>query len=121
MIRIRGDGLFASGKVSVEDAYAPILERIAEALDQLPGRILITGHTDSVPIRTRRFASNQQLSEERAESVKKVLAASIGEPRRISTRGRGAAELLLPEAPKDARNRRVEITLWRSSNPVGTP
>jgi type VI secretion system protein ImpK len=116
MIRIRGDGLFASGKVRVKEGFLPILARIGAALDQLPGRILIIGHTDSVPIRSRRFASNQQLSEERAQSVRKELEATVGPTDRISTRGMGAANLLLPDAPADGRNRRVEVTLVRAAS-----
>jgi type VI secretion system protein ImpK len=114
-IRIRGDGLFASGKVSVKDSYLPILARIGTALDQLPGRIVIVGHTDSVPIRSRRFASNQQLSEERAQSVRKALEAQIRQTERIDTKGMGAADLLIEDSPTDARNRRVEITLVHGS------
>lgn len=115
-IRIRGDGLFPSGKVSVKDEYIPVLTRIGEALDQLPGTILITGHTDSVPIRSRRFASNQQLSEERAVRVREELQTKIRDVGRITTRGRGAAEPVIEDAPTDARNRRVEITLWRTGH-----
>ncbi len=118
-IRIRGDGLFPSGKVSVKDDYIPVLRRIGEALDQLPGAILITGHTDSVPIRSRRFLSNQQLSEERAESVLEELQARVRDVGRISTKGRGAAEPLIEDKPTDARNRRVEITLWRAADTEG--
>ena len=119
MIRIRGDGLFASGKVTIKESYLPILERIGAALVRLPGRVLVTGHTDAAPIRSRRFASNQQLSEERAESVRKKLDSILGDPARVSTKGKGAAELLVQDSPKDARNRRVEITLWRTANAGG--
>lgn len=121
MIRIRGDGLFASGKVKVREGFLPILARIGAALEQLPGRILITGHTDSVPIRSRRFASNQQLSEARAQSVRKELEATILQSDRITTKGMGAAELLIPGSPTDGRNRRVEITLARASSLEGLP
>jgi type VI secretion system protein ImpK len=119
MIRIRGDGLFASGRVAVKKDYLPILARIGWALDQLPGRILITGHTDGVPIRSRRFASNQQLSEERAESVRRELTGAVRDSSRIRTKGMGAAELLISGSPADGRNRRVEITLTHAAGLAG--
>jgi type VI secretion system protein ImpK len=68
-----------------------------------------------VPIRSRRFASNQQLSEERAQSVRKALEAQIRQTERIDTKGMGAADLLIEDSPTDARNRRVEITLVHGS------
>jgi type VI secretion system protein ImpK len=105
--------------VAVKKDYLPILARIGWALDQLPGRILITGHTDGVPIRSRRFASNQQLSEERAESVRRELTGAVRDSSRIRTKGMGAAELLISGSPADGRNRRVEITLTHAAGLAG--
>lgn len=119
MIRIRGDGLFGSGSTRVKEDFLTILGAIGAALDQLPGRILITGHTDSVPVRSRRFVSNQQLSEQRAESVRKELEKTVSDASRIATKGMGAAQLLFAEPPIDARNRRVEITLWKTQRTGG--
>lgn len=108
---IRGDGLFASARASVNDALLPLLRRIGDALGQLPGRVLVTGHSDSVPIKTLRFPSNWHLSQARADSVTALLAELTGEPGRFSAEGRADTEPRVPENPRDARNRRVEITL----------
>ncbi len=108
---IRGDGLFRSGKSSIRDEYQPLLNKVGEALAKLPGRVLVTGHTDSVPIKTLRFPSNWHLSKERADSVAARLAEIIGDPGRFTVEGMGATQPRVPENPKDARNRRVEITL----------
>ncbi len=112
-ITIHGDGLFASGSASVKPELFPLLSSIGAALDKVQGRVLITGHTDSVPIRTLRFPSNWHLSQARAESVRKVLAGAMSDPSRLKAEGRADTE---PVAPNDtpanrARNRRVEITL----------
>jgi len=115
---LRGDGLFASGRSEVQSSFLPQLKRIAEAMSRLPGRVLITGHTDSVPIRTLRFPSNQVLSQARADNVMAILADAMGSAGRLSAEGRADTELRVPERPRDARNRRVEITLIRDGRPV---
>jgi len=108
---LSGDGLFPSGQAQVRPEFVPLLRDVAEALAQLPGNVLVTGHTDSVPIRTLRFPSNQVLSQARAETVRDLLAQVMGGDARLTAEGRAATEPIVEGAPADARNRRVEITL----------
>jgi type VI secretion system protein ImpK len=115
---VKGDGLFASGKVVVGSDYVGLLQRIALALDKFPGKVIVSGHTDNVPIRTLRFPSNWHLSLARAQAVMKILAAEAGPADRYEAEGRGERE---PVAPNDtpanrALNRRVEITLLRHAD-----
>ena len=115
---VKGDGLFASGKTRVRPEYVELVKRIARALDQFPGQILVTGHTDNVPIRTLRFPSNWHLSRARAKAVLNILAAEVGPADRYQSEGRGE-----PLAPNDtaanrALNRRVEIILLPHSSPA---
>jgi len=111
VVIIRGDALFPSGSSEVRPLYRPLLKRIAESLAQLPGAVLVTGHTDSVPIKTLRFPSNWHLSQERAVHVRDLLLQTVGNPSRFKAEGRADTEPLVPDNPKDARNRRVEIML----------
>ncbi len=113
-IIIRGEGLFASGQASLLPGVAALIERIGAALTQLPGPVLVTGHTDSVPIKSLRFPSNFHLSQARAQEVAVRLGAITKEPGRFTAEGRAESEPAVPENPRDARNRRVEITLQRS-------
>ena len=113
VITIIGDGLFAKGSGTISDRYQPLIDRIGEELNKVPGLVKVTGHTDNQPIRSVRFPSNWHLSQERARSVGNALAARMGGSGRISAEGRADSE---PVAPNDseanrARNRRVEITL----------
>jgi type VI secretion system protein ImpK len=108
---IRGDGLFASGSSSLTPGLMPLMRRIGESLARLPGTVLVTGHSDSVPIKTLRFPSNWHLSQERAERVMASLVEVVGDPSRFTAEGRADTEPRIPENPRDARNRRVEITL----------
>ena len=87
--------------------------RVAEALDRVPGAILVTGHTDDVPIRTARFPSNWELSTSRAVSVVKLMAGKLTEPARLRAEGLADSAPIVPNdsAANRARNRRVTIIL----------
>lgn len=110
---IRGDGLFDSGRATVRDQYLPILLRIAEALNQVPGQVLVTGHTDNQPSRSVRFPSNWHLSQARAEAVALLIAPKLTDPARIKPDGRSDQEPVAGNDTPEGRavNRRVEILL----------
>ena len=113
VVVLRGDGLFDKGSVVVKDRYVTVLNRIAEALNQVGGAVLVTGYTDNTPIQTARFPSNWHLSQERADVVRRMREGRLATPNRVKSEGRADAE---PVAPNDtpanqARNRRVVITL----------
>lgn len=122
LIVVRGDGLFASGKTKVRPEYAGLLKRIAGALGKFPGQVLVTGHTDNIPIKTLRFPSNWHLSRARAQAVLKILATESGPTERYQSEGRGEREPLAPNntAANRALNRRVEITLLPHSGQAAT-
>lgn len=113
IITIKGDGFFRPGSSDIEAAVQPLLPRIAEALGDLKGRVLVTGHSDNVPIRTLRFPSNWHLSQERAEVVKDQLARKVALDR-LRAEGRADTEPVADNGTPAgrARNRRVEITLF---------
>ena len=88
-------------------------DRIAQAMNNVSGKILVVGYSDNVPIRSARFASNYELSLERARSVQKQLQGSLSQPERVKAEGRGEINPVVPNTTPEnrARNRRVEITL----------
>lgn len=116
-VTIAGDGFFEAGSAEVAGAVRPLLGEIAAALAQLPGPVTVTGHTDNQPIRSLRFPSNFDLSRERAEAVRQLLAPTVT-PQRLRAEGvadsRPVADNATPAGR--ARNRRVEITLAVQSN-----
>lgn len=114
VIVIRGDGLFAPASASLTAEREALMKRIAEALKQVPGGIVVTGHTDNIRIRTASFPSNWHLSEERAKTVREILVGNGLPTERVRAEGRADGE---PVASNDtpanrALNRRVEITLF---------
>lgn len=111
-----GDGLFASGRAEVRPDSVPSILAIGDALSKVPGRVVVTGHTDNVPINSIRFPSNWHLSEARANAVRQILTTRVA-PDRLNSEGMADTQ---PVAANDsgsnrALNRRVEITLLTAS------
>ena len=121
IVTLRGDGLFEPGSATLSPAVLPLLARIGEALRTLPGKVLVSGHTDAQPIASARFPSNWHLSKQRADSVGELLAASIA-PARISAEGRADSQPIAgnASAAERAQNRRVEITLFAGTGAPAT-
>jgi type VI secretion system protein ImpK len=114
-VLIQGDGLFPSGSAAPNSRFLPLFSRIAEGIAREPGDVLVTGHTDNVPIRTLRFPSNWDLSAARADAVAQLLRDLMpsGAGKLVAAEGRADTEPLVPNdtAENRARNRRVEIIL----------
>jgi type VI secretion system protein ImpK len=117
-VTIIAPDLFASGSVTLNPRYLPTIQRIASAIRQVPGQVLVEGHTDDQPIQSLRYRDNFELSRERAVSVATILQTGMDNPGRIKWRGVGPSEPRYgPETGPDyrARNRRVEIIHVRGS------
>jgi type VI secretion system protein ImpK len=110
-VLLGGSAMFASASDQLQQPFVNLVRSVGDALRQIPGEVLVTGHSDSAPIHTLRFPDNYALSQARAESVTRLLVEETGEPARFSAEGLAATEPLVPENPRDARNRRVEIML----------
>ena len=119
VITLRGDNLFDAGSASLSTSREALMRRIAAALAQVPGAVVVTGHTDNQPIRSMRFPSNWHLSEERAKAVRDILVSNGVAAERVGAEGRSDGEPLVANdtAANRALNRRVEITLLSGKAP----
>lgn len=115
IVTIQGDNLFASGSASVKRSLIPLLHRIADALNQLTGQVLITGHSDNVPIRSSRYPSNWHLSKARAKAVARLINQNLTDQDRGIIEGRSDLDPIAPNTTRKgrAKNRRVEVTLLK--------
>lgn len=114
LIRIRERGSFGSGRAELQQEFLPILKLIADVLNQRDGHFVISGHTDDIPIETRRFRSNWDLSAARAASVVHFLIQEGDvDPERMEIRALSDNEPIVPNDSWEnrARNRRVEISV----------
>jgi chemotaxis protein MotB len=105
--------LFDSGSADIRTEGSKAVASIARMLQTLPKRaVSIEGYTDDVPIRTPRFASNWELSSQRAINVRTALEQGGVSRERMSVRGFADTRRLdvqgSPEAQR-AANRRVVI------------
>jgi type VI secretion system protein ImpK len=110
--------MFASGSDQLDPEFVPIMERIGKALETQPGEAVITGHTDSVPIKkSLRFPSNYHLSVARAETVKAIVIAELSDPSRVTSEGRGETEPVADNKTTEGkrRNRRIELIVQKSA------
>ena len=110
--------LFDSGEAVVKPDGEAVLQKIATILKQHPElKIHVIGHTDNVPIRPgarSRFASNWELSTERALAAVRFLTERAGvAPQRLGAVGYGEFRPIADNATAEgrARNRRIAITI----------
>jgi chemotaxis protein MotB len=108
------DVLFDSGKAALGAHGRETLTQVASVLASIQGRhFQVAGHTDNDPIRFSGFASNWELSTERALAVVRVLIDAGMKPEMLSVAGYGEFDPVdSNDSPQHkAWNRRIEITL----------
>ncbi|KVM91544.1 type VI secretion system protein TssL, long form [Burkholderia diffusa] len=116
-VTFQGDAIFPPGGASGKATMGPLIAKIAGEIAKVPGQVTVTGYTDSIPIRSRQFASNQALSHERATQVMQMLQAAGIPANRLEAVGKGDADPVGDNKTTDGRsqNRRVEIVVTRQS------
>ncbi|MBA2665348.1 MAG: OmpA family protein [Bradymonadaceae bacterium] len=106
---------FAVGKEDILPQSFPILDDIARVMERNPqiDLLRIEGHTDSVG----RDQSNLELSQRRADSVKRYLTEHNVAARRLESVGYGRVKPIADNATKEgrAKNRRVEFNILRTT------
>jgi len=113
-IRIMGEASFDTGRADLRADILPVLARVAGVLNNTPGDIVVSGHTDNVPMIGGVYRSNLGLSMARSAAVADYLIAMAGiKPERIATMGFGEYRPIAANTSEQGRrrNRRVEITL----------
>ncbi len=106
--------LFDSGQAELKEEGQNALRQVGAVLGQIQGRdFQVAGHSDNVPIRTRRFPSNWELSTARAVTVAKFLQESGVAAARLSAAGYADSQPSGSNDTEDGRrqNRRIEIVL----------
>lgn len=122
--RISSEILFESGAAHLAAEGQPVLDRLIPLLNSDPNlRLVVEGHTDSVPIQTERFPSNWELSTGRAAAVARYLIERGVAPQRVQASGFADTRPLgSRDNPVDrVHNRRVELTMERIPSDLGTP
>jgi len=118
VIRIAGSNMFGSGSDQLTDKFAEPIARVANALNDERGPVIITGHSDNIPIKSSRFPSNMHLSLARAKSVMASMAKTLSDPKRLTAEGRAENEPIADNSTREgrARNRRIEVLLVQEAS-----
>lgn len=106
--------LFPSGSAVVNPKGKEALGKLAEVLNNNPEiTVMIEGHTDSIPIRTR-FKDNWDLSTARATAIVRILTIDYKvDPIRVEASGHSQYDPVQTNSTTEGRalNRRTEIIL----------
>jgi chemotaxis protein MotB len=128
--------LFASGSAKVDPKGKDALGKLATVLrSNADINVVVEGHTDSIRVKSSRYADNWDLSTARAVSIVRLLTDTYSvPPTRVEASGRGQHQPIADNNNADgrARNRRTEIILvprldelfemiGPSSTSIGTP
>lgn len=114
VIRFPSEIAFPSGTSVITRGFAETVEKLIPTIRETQGSVVISGHTDNVPVSGGRYSSNWQLSAERATSVlHHVLSFQGMDPARFTIQGYGDSRPLVPnDSPENrAQNRRVEVSI----------
>lgn len=105
---------FTSGSAELEDYTRRILAEVAHGICEMPNPINIGGHTDRYVFPEGSTYTNWELSTDRANAARRFLVSNCVKPERIRrVIGFADTELLIPQDPYAAANRRISITISR--------
>jgi len=119
--------LFPLGSAELTPGARDMIAKIGQILKKYNQYLRIEGHTDDLPIHTRQYPSNWELSVARATSVVQELIHGLSfSPSRLSATGYGEFR---PREPNDSaenrqKNRRVDIVIlkhrYETAEPMST-
>jgi chemotaxis protein MotB len=108
--------MFASGSAEPNERARAVLMRLVPMLAALHEKVAIAGYTDATPYGGGGGRSNWDLSADRANAARRILTeGGLVDDRIRDVTGHGERDLLLPDAPNAASNRRIAILLIRSA------
>jgi chemotaxis protein MotB len=114
IIRIREKGAFPEGSAFLQPKFRPLVRQIADLVKDVPGIVMVSGHTDNQPAESELYRSNWDLSAQRAVSVAQEMERVPGFNHiRLRVRGMADTEPVATNSTPlgRAQNRRVEINI----------
>ncbi|MEM9634866.1 MAG: MotB family protein [Pseudomonadota bacterium] len=104
-------GMFAIGSAEPRPELVKLLKRIGKVVAETPGQIVIKGHTDARPFKSKTY-DNWRLSSARAHMALYMLVrGGVDKNRFDRVEGYADRHLNDPKDPLAASNRRIEIYL----------
>ena len=111
---------FESGKSEITEEMVNKVEQLLPILKNLSEKneVIVEGHTDNIPIATKQFASNWELSTARATSVVKYLLSREMNPRKVVAVGYGEYRpVVANDTPENRKKNRRVVFFIKTNNP----
>ena len=124
VISLKQAAFFPTGDATVAAGAHSIMEKLAAVILRVPNAIRLEGHTDAIPIRNERFASNWELSAARAIAMLNLLSGKFGVPSdRMSVAGYAETKPVDVNESEigRSRNRRVDIIILNQASIMQEP
>jgi len=124
VVTLKEAGFFDSGSADVVKSSYSLLAKVAESLVHYNNPIRVEGNTDNVPISSRFFKSNWELSTARATNIVHYLIENYKfQPEKISAVGYGEYRTIADNEDETGRrkNRRVDIVLLATEGEGSEP
>ena len=112
-LRLYSDKIFPPGKAIPYKDVIPYIMTLCDKLKDSALPLIIVGHTDNVPIRSKKYRNNFELSAARAVNILRMFIKCGYEKKALAAEGRGEFEPIVPnDSPQNrAKNRRIEFVI----------
>jgi len=117
-IVIRDLAFFQSGSADIRPEAQGLGVAMSHLLSAYPRKVVVSGHTDNVPISSGQYSSNWDLSTERAVNFLHALLSNGSlDPANFSATGYGEFQPVVPNDTVEHRgqNRRIEVFIQRKT------
>ena len=113
LLVLPNDILFDSAKTELKPEGKDALGKVAKVLAGMDRHFLVAGHTDNLPIKTKKFQSNWELSTQRAVEVVRLLIDNGMKPSQVGAAGYAEYDPAADNATEagQKQNRRIEIVV----------
>lgn len=114
VVVLPSDVLFKSGSSRLSDKGTETIKKVSELLVSIGDKqFQVEGHTDNVPIRSKKYPSNWELASARALTVLKIMVGAGMPENRISAASFGDTKPVASNDSKAGRslNRRIDIVV----------
>lgn len=117
VLRVKEGALYQSGSADLDAKSKELLDKIADMQKQFSDSMQIEGHTDNIPIKSRQYPSNWELSTARAITALQYLKDEKGiSADKMGVAGYADSKPVDTNDTEDGRNRnrRVEFVFQRA-------
>lgn len=114
IMRIAEKAAFPKSRTRLNSNFQPMLDKLADVLQDVSGDIVIAGHSDDKIIKTAKFKSNWEFSSARANTLAQALIKKGDvESKRVTVQFHGPTKPLVRNNSEinRSRNRRIEVII----------